>query len=230
MSNYLMKFKGKYRLLPELDIETNDFPRDYDGGICDSYDDIYIACANNIKIFTYSGRKKLLSVYIPSIGRGRNIKKYMDENNISYSNYTETDTEVEFRIKVKDIEQFESILKIKTFGANISPFSSKNLPKDTSVKIPEEEMKKYKTVVSEFISDKSNLLKLVGIQNTFLSSVLEKRFRKQDKSFDYKADMKKLKMSRLVKEYIYTKCMWEDYLVFLKKEISNSMKGDKLYD
>ena len=220
MSNYLMKFKGKYRILPELDVETNDIPRDYDGSVCAGYDDIYIACANNIKIYTYSGKKQLLSVYVPSLIRGRNIKKYMDENSIPYSNYKETDSEVDFRIKAKELEHLENILKIRTSGANISPFSSRNLPKDKSVKIPEKELSQYKDIVSAFCSlEKGNGVKLAKIQNIFLKNVLEKKMKKQNKSFDYHVDMKKLKMSRLAKEYIYIKGMWQEYLSFLNKEI-----------
>lgn len=39
-----MKYKGKYRLKANLDILTNDFPRNKDGNIDPTYDDIYIKC------------------------------------------------------------------------------------------------------------------------------------------------------------------------------------------
>ena len=131
---YLMKYKGKYRILPELDYRTNDIPRDYNGEIADGYDDLYIACQYDCKIRYYGhmgdDKKTVwLSAYIPSIGRGRNVKKALDEKGILYSNYLETSIEVEFRFKAKDIDEVATIMKAKTSGANISPFSVKNLPK-----------------------------------------------------------------------------------------------------
>ena len=49
--SYLMKYKGTYRLLPELDMSTNDFPRRPDGSIEDI--DVYIACQYGNKIKCY---------------------------------------------------------------------------------------------------------------------------------------------------------------------------------
>lgn len=53
MAQYLLKFKGKYRILPELDLGTNDFPRDKNGEIAKEYDDIYIACQYGNRIYNY---------------------------------------------------------------------------------------------------------------------------------------------------------------------------------
>ena len=71
MANYLMKYKGTYRIKPNLDLEYNDVPRDENGCIDSSYDDIYIKCANGAQIYHY-GRSTLCG-YVPSIGRGHNI-------------------------------------------------------------------------------------------------------------------------------------------------------------
>ena len=81
MSHYLMKYKGTYRILPELDVDTHDFPRDANGEIADGYDDLYISCYYGNKIFMYGhdvNKRAILSAYIPSLGRGRNIKKVLD--------------------------------------------------------------------------------------------------------------------------------------------------------
>ena len=48
-----MKYKGKYRIKPNLDKVTNDFPRTDDECIDPSYDDIYIKCANDSQIYHY---------------------------------------------------------------------------------------------------------------------------------------------------------------------------------
>ena len=66
-----MKYKGTYRLKPNLDQFTNDFPRTDDESIDQSYDDIYIKCANGSQIYHY-GHSTLVA-YIPSIGRAHNI-------------------------------------------------------------------------------------------------------------------------------------------------------------
>ena len=82
MANYLLKYKGKYRLLPKLDARTNDIPREKNGDISDGYDDIYISCRFGNEISVYgcdSSRRMWLEAYIPSISRGRNIIKEVKE-------------------------------------------------------------------------------------------------------------------------------------------------------
>lgn len=216
-----MKYKGTYRILPELDEITHDIPRNANGEIDESYDDIYIACQYGNKIWAYghdTNGRMLLTAYIPSIGRGHNIIKAMDEQNIPYTHYEETDVEVLFRFKAKDIDAVAKLLKAKTSGANISPFSRRNLPQAKNVQIPSEEIKRYKDITSQV--QKNDLLTIHKITTTFLENMLQKKYRKSDKSFDYKLDMKKCLMSRLTKEYIWTKGMWEEYLTFLQKEIN----------
>lgn len=218
-NHYLMKYKGTYRILAELDKNTNDIPRNSNGEIATGYDDLYISCQYGNKIFTYghdTNGRMLLTAYIPSIGRGRNIKKTMDEQGIAYTNYVETDEEVEFRFKAKDIESIARLLKAKTSGANISPFSSKNLPK-SKVEIPTDEIQRYKEIIA--LVPKDDLLIIHKITTTFLESVLQKKCKKNNKEFNYKIDMKKMCMGRQTKEYIREKGFWEEYLVYLQKEI-----------
>ena len=221
MAHYLMKYKGKYRILPTLDLEYHDLPRDpVSGDISQEDVELYITCQNGNKIIEYgkeSNGRIILLAYIPSKGRGRNIKKAMDEQRIPYTDYLETDEEAEFKFKPKDIEQIAALLKAKTSGANISPFSVKNLPK-ANVEIPTGEIERYKTVTAQV--QKEDLLIIHRFTTSFLSSVLAKKLRGNNrKYFDYKSEMKKLKMSRQPKEYIYTKNLWNDYLYFLEKEI-----------
>ena len=227
MSHYLMKYKGTYRILPELDIDTHDFPRDANGEIADGYDDLYISCYYGNKIFMYghdTNKRAILSAYIPSLGRGRNIKKVLDDKEIPYTDYLETDSEVCFNFKAKDIEEIARLLKAKTAGADISPFSVKNLPKDKSVEIPSNEIERYKEITNKVQRD--DLLLIHKITSDFLCSVLQKRYRKYDKEFDYKRDMKRFMLARQIKEYIWKKEMWEEYLKYLDKEITKHYKGD----
>ena len=225
MSNhYLMKYKGTYRVLPVLDEVYHDLPRDNSGNIIHEEVELYIACKNGNKITEYgkdTSNRMVLRAYIPSIGRGRNVKKAMDAKGVQYSNYRETDEEVEFHFKAKDIEPIAELMGAKTGGANISPFSTKNLPK-ADVEISTAEIERYRAVAAKV--QKDDLLIIHRITTDFLSNILEKKYKKIDKKFDVGVDMKKLMMSRMVKEYIYTKNMWDEYLDFLQKKIEKFYK------
>ena len=59
----------------------------------------------------------------------KNIIKYMEEHKIPYFNYIQTDIEIEFQFYAIDIDIVAKLLKAKTFGASIDPFSSNNFPK-----------------------------------------------------------------------------------------------------
>lgn len=223
--NYLYKYKGKYRLMLELDKNTNDFPRNPDGSIEDC--DMYISCQHGNKITTYGhmdDNKKTvwLTAYIPSLIRGRNVKKALDEKEVPYINYHETDEEVEFLFKAKYIDEVATLLKAKVNGCDISPFSSRNLPK-ADVELPKEETERYKAVVADV--QKSDLLLIHRLTEDFVVNVLNKKLRKTSKAFDYSADMKKLMMSRMAKEYIWIKNFFDEYLEYLQKEIKKFYKN-----
>ncbi len=139
-----MKYKGTYRLMANLDHDTNDFPRDDKGNL--DTDDIYIKCQYGNQIYYY-GRNDLVA-YIPSIGRGHNIlraialDKLQIEDKIPYEelypqllsegtvkHIMENDEEIEFHFHPRDISYIATLLKASTHGADISPFSTRNLPK-----------------------------------------------------------------------------------------------------
>lgn len=226
MPDYILKYKGKYRVLSEICKDTMDFPREADGSYCDN--DLYISCQHGNKIYTYghkgSHKEVWLVAYIPSIGRGRNVKRALDEQNVYYEEYLENDSEVMFHFKAKDIDTIAELLKAKTSGCDISPFSPRNLPKSI-VKIPTEKIARYKEITGSVTKD--DLLIIHKFTHEFLTSVIEKKSKKFDISFSVKADMKKNLMSRQAKEYIYTKGYWEEYLVFLQKSIKDFYKQQK---
>lgn len=224
MANYILHYKGKYRLLCEIDQNTNDFVRRDDGSIEDI--DVYIACQHGNKIFTFghidNKRPIWLWAYIPSLIRGRKIVKELKEKNIELIDIRESDEEVEFKFKAADIEIVAEFMKARTSGASISPFSNKNLPR-SEVKIPTEKMALYKEITS--IIPKGNLLLISKLTNEFLDEILSKSLRNRgQKTYDYRSEMKKLKMSRQVKEYIFAKNMFNEYLDYLKKEIEKIYK------
>ena len=230
MAHYLMKYKGTYRILPELDKETHDFPRNALGEIEETYDDIYIACHHGSKIFCYGkdGTRIALMAYIPSLIIGRRVKKAMDEQNITYTNYMETDEEITFRFKPTNIEPIAELMRAKTSGANISPFSVKNLGKRNDIIIPVEQIAKYKEIIN--LVDKNDLFIISKITQQFLSAVVQKSLRKslKNRKFNVEQDMRKLMLARQTKEYIYYKNFWDEYIIYLKKEINKyyKEKGD----
>lgn len=205
--NYLMRYKGKYRLKVPYDLRTNQFNRKLDGTLEDI--DVYIDCYNDVKIFHYGG--KILQAYFPSIGRGRNVIKRIKEDGCEgmIFDIMENDEEVMFSFKSTDDVIF-NYLKPKTSGAGISPFSEKNLPKNKDFSIPEEDMELYRAAVANVPKDK--ILTISRITNDFIKSLANRR-NPLDK---IKADMK-LKCLK-GKDYIYSIGKWNEYIAFLKEE------------
>lgn len=209
MANYLIThYKGKYRIKAPIDLSTNTFARKLD----DTFEDIdcYIDCYQNVQISYYG--KKLLECYIPSLGRGRNIvktiKKELGEDIILYLN--ETDSEVIFRFHAKHMGQLEKYLKPKTSGSDISPFSSRNIPK-TDYIIPDEDLDMYKQLIENI--PQNQRIELAHITKNFLKTLVTKQCTWEN----IKADMtlKGLKQ----RDYIHSVGKWNDYIKYLEKHL-----------
>lgn len=221
MANYLTtKYKGTYRIIPDICLDSNDFPRNEDDSIDE--DMVYIACQNGNKIWYWGlndSRRGMLGAYIPSLGRGRNIKKAMKKDKIEFFDYDESDEEVMFKFLAADIEAVAGLMKAKTSGANISPFSNRNLPK-SDVVVPIEKIEEYKILSGRVGTDGMSIIR--DANNAFIDNVLEKTLRKQlkwGKSYSCREDMRKLKMSRQFKEYVWYRGMWEEYIKYIDKYI-----------
>lgn len=208
ISNYLIAhYKGIYRIKCEYDKSTNQFQRKLDGTFEDI--DCYIDCYNNAKIFYYG--KSVLEVYIPSAIRGRNIIKAIENdlgNDIIF-NIVETDSEILFNFKAKHMNDLEKYLKPKTNGSNISPFSSKNLPKNKNYKIPDKELVSYKIIVGKI--GKERILDISHRTNNYLKSLVTKRYTWED----IKADMALKGLSG--KNYIHSIGKWNEYMKYLEE-------------
>ena len=59
MHRYLEKYTGKYRVLADYDVDINDFPRNAEGTIEESFDDLYIPCRKGVIKHTYDDYDKL---------------------------------------------------------------------------------------------------------------------------------------------------------------------------
>ena len=187
----------------------NTFNRKLDGTFEDT--DCYIDCQYGNRIYYY-GRNKL-QAYVPSIGRGHNIIKAIKQQfqgEIIYD-IEETDAEILFKFSTKDADKIIPLLKPKTSGANISPFSSKNLPKNKDYKIPDENLVAYKNIVAKIPQER--ILILTHMTNKFIKSLVTKKNTWED----IKADMalKGLKG----KEYIHSIGKWNDYISYLEENI-----------
>ena len=127
----------------------------------------------------------------------------------------ETDIEVLFKFNAKYDNRIIPLLKPKTSGASISPFSSKNLPKNKDYKIPDEDFNAYKNITAKI--PKERILELTHMTNIFLKSLATKKNTWEN----IKSDMifKGLKS----KEYIYSIGKWKEYIVYLEKEIRNKL-------
>lgn len=201
------KFKGVYRLKVPYNLKTNQFSRKLDGSFEDV--DIYIDCQYGNQI-TYYGRS-ILQAYIPNLIRGRNIIKSINQidSNLIFD-IEETDRECLFKFNYKNSDKIIPYLKPKTSGSNISPYSSKNLPK-TKYSIPDEDLNGYKTIVSKL--PQNELITLVHSTKTFLQSLATKK----NTWDDIKADMAVKGLRG--KEYIHCIGQWEKYLDYLRKEL-----------
>ena len=233
MARYLLKYKGQYRIKPNLDLQLNDVPRNDDGSIDPSYDDIYIKCANGSQIYHFG--RSILVAYIPSIGRGHNILiaiakelKLIDEDTKSrdygtlYSilnkdktvfDIMENDEEIEFKFNAKNIELIAKYMKPQTSGADISPFSTRNLPK-LSYTIPNEDLRDYLEITNRIPKEDKWLIS--HITNEFMNNILSKNT--LYKTITMKTDMRKKMLKS--KEYIHSMGYWDEYIKYLKKELS----------
>ncbi len=207
MSYLTDKFKGVYRLKVPIDKNTNDFPRKPNG----QYEDIdmYISCQHGNMICHDTG--STLLAYIPSLQRGHNIINTIQEENLgNVYDIEESDSEVLFKFKYADSDKIIPLLKPKTSGAGISPFSSKNLPK-TAYKIPDEDFIKYKNIMSKI--PQNEILRITHTSNDYLKSLVTKKNTWEN----IKADMR-LKGLKL-KEYLHFIGKWDEYIKYLEENL-----------
>lgn len=189
-------------------MDTNTFPREYTGLY--SENDIYIDCYKNVRIYHYGNRT--LMAYIPSIGRGHNIIKLINEiESDLIFDIEETSQEILFKFNYKHSDKIIPLLNPKTSGANISPFSSRNLPKNKDYRIPDEEFVSYKEIVSKI--PRERMIDITHTTNNYLKSLTTKRNTWED----IKADMAKKCLKP--KEYIHSIGKWNDYIDYLRKEL-----------
>ena len=92
MSDFLKKYVGTYRVKAHYDLETNDFPRDYNGDIDSSFDDYYISCRNGgeIKHISYTSN---LMYYNEKISIAYRMLKELIKHELDIEAATRADVE-----------------------------------------------------------------------------------------------------------------------------------------
>ena len=218
MDNYLVThYKGKYRVKAHYDKSTNDFIRDADGNLDDSFADFYLSGRSGIEIKHATGSD--LACYIPKLKVGNGILKSYYEKQIGSCEDKTMDgivgelqdsgfisecdilsMEVFFIFPAKYLNDLAPIVKLKTAGASISPFSTRNLPKAPYV-IPKADMDAYKEAKGEL-----NGLQISRIQDEFIREFFDE---------DIKSKMK-LEMLK-ANQWFHKHGYWQDYLNAIKE-------------
>lgn len=207
--NYLIdKFKGIYRIKVPYNQWTNDFTRKLNGTLEDI--DCFIECQYGNKVL--HDNRDVLIAYIPSLMRGHNILKTIDKIDTSIIfDVEETDSEILFKFKYSNSDKVIPLLKPKTFGANISPFSSKNLPKNKDYIIPDEDLVRYKTIASKIPQER--ILELSHMTKNFINKLATKN----NPAENIKADMRLKGLKS--REYIHCIGKWDEYIKYLDKNM-----------
>ena len=221
---------------------TSDFIREEDGKLDQSFGDFYIDCKNDIEI--KHGVDDILSCYIPSIPRGKNVLKKIYTDNIKkdpdkitieaickkllhdeiLTDIDITDGEVYFTFKNTKTEYIASLVGARTSGITIQPFSIKNLPK-THYEIPKSDIDRYtkfvKTLPKKIMTKKDKDGKEIKIEmaDGALIMAMMRDFEKiileyKSKKFNINEEQKKSGIRG--KEFIHSIGLWDEFLEFMK--------------
>lgn len=229
MSSYLYnKFKDKYRVIADYDMDTMDFPRDYNGTIDSSFDDYYIPCKKNVEV--RHGYRDILTCFVWSLMMGNNVVKAIYKLEIGdlgehtsewhykklkekgvFTEYFVGGCECSFSFKAEYLPRWEGILKPKTYGRGIKPLSNKNLPKSDYV-IPAEDLRKYKECIGKH-PDGENKIAIAQFAKTCNSEF--------KKSLPKKAPTERKKLCMNFQQYVHYKGLWNKYIKLLEDRIND---------
>lgn len=137
-------------------------------------------------------------------------KKEINSNDIIFG-IEESDSEVLFKFRANSMDKLEKYFNPKTNGANISPFSSRNLPQNKTYKIPDETLSEYKDLVRNI--PKKDMLLLSRYTNDFLKSLVTKKNTWEN----IKGDM--VLKGLTGKNYIHSIGQWDKYIQYLKENL-----------
>lgn len=232
--------------MAHYDQSTNDWCRDYNGELDQSFGDFYIKCKNHIEIKHCTGNA--LSCYIPSLSRGYNILRKIYTDKIS-SNEEELPSveiiakklveaqilididilsiEMYFTFKSKDIDYIAKLVGASTTGSNIGALSNKNLPKN-KYQIPEIDLQLYEELKNKLPEVKRVLHgKEIQMVNGLIVKSLISNFdavikKLKGKGFDMDADRKKKCIKGI--DYIHEIGLWKEFIQYMGIEVEKLSK------
>jgi len=209
------KFKGKYRIVADYDLDTEDFIRDEKGNLDPSFEDVFMYGRGG-KVRIGHGCGTELSFYCPSTGITNGIVRKMYQKVVGneeidvvkcvkrlvkdgYMNeWTDCD-EGFFTFDIKVFDDWVEFFGLKTSAASRSPFSTKNLPK-VEYDIPDADMKMYKKAC-----DGLGMVQINEKNREFMREYWGEesgRLRRESKLG--------------VKEFIHKEGLWKEYCNFLR--------------
>lgn len=229
MNIYLWeKFKNQYRVLPELDLETKDIPRDYNGNIEPSFDDFYIPCKGGIKI--KHATQNNLTCYVPKKQKfNRLLLEIYEYEYKTLHNYAEhdrilselkereiisegeyLDTEGYFVFKTKKLPEWEHILKPKTQGSGIHPYSIRNIPV-SNIQLDAELLQQYREIVHIDQYTPATAEWTIFMQKV---RMVNKQF-----ALDHDLNLKQLQRQHQIRDakvIFQLEGLWNEYIAFLQ--------------
>lgn len=129
MYRYLERYHGKYRVLSDYDYYTLDWPRDENGKIDDSFEDLYIPCKKGIIRHTYEDYDLLVLCFYDkneSVSKAiyDEIKKKYPDANVRY----EKDGRDQFiYFYDKDFDNIAKVIKPRVSGKTIKWKAKSNM-------------------------------------------------------------------------------------------------------
>ncbi len=121
MYRYLEKYHGKYRVLSDYDLNTLDWPRDDNGKIEESFEDLYIPCKKGVIKHTYEDYDMLVLCFYD---KNESVsKKIYDEIksvcNPSYLKYEKFGRDQFIYFYDKDLDSIAKVIKPRVSGKGI---------------------------------------------------------------------------------------------------------------
>ena len=220
MFRYLEKFVGTYRVLPQLTYD-GDVPRESNGCINKTFEDLYIPCQRGEIRHTYRPGI-LVWVCLDRIGQGRGVYRAIVEKYPKLElEYEEVGDDVLIYFNENDIKKIATIVKPRTVGAKIQPFAKRNLSKNAlaEYKIPEEDNLKLTKILDQLDKNQKMVFSKKCIKE-FDAVIVKKKGKNYDVIKERDESGLKPKM------FIHSIGLWDDYIKFINKEIKKLNNND----
>lgn len=205
---YLEKYVGTYKVLAEVDPDSNVVIRNNP-----TFEDLYIPCKYGVIKSTYEPDK--LALYIldkPKVGN--RIKTEFISAGIYFEDDS-TDIDTLLYFKESDLDKVAKIIVPKTRGNKIAPFSVSNNKKSGKYEIPQEDMQRYRKLTESLDLDFADKVKYF---RSILSKFDDIILLEKGDDFDIKQQRKELGLKS--KEFIHYLGLWDKYLEFVQGEMN----------